>query len=228
MSLKDTLQKLKEHDRLKLAVVLSVSMFISIALAMFRIYYSSRITYFFLTWNLLLACIPLIVSTFIVLNYRKLNHLVLLPLVMLWLLFFPNAPYIVTDLFHLQPRHNVPVWYDLVLILFFSWNGLIIGFISLLDIQYVLNRVYNKFIGWIFSVSALVLGALGIYIGRFLRWNSWDVLTNPLRLLEDIAVRIANPLYHHSAWAITLLFSLFLLTAYATILQMVKMRTKEI
>lgn len=210
--------KLRENNRLSVTIILAMSCLLSVSLEAFRVYYSGFNTYLFLNWNLFLAILPYVISTFFLLYYRKINSKILLALILTsWLLMFPNAPYIVTDFFHLEPRVNIPYWYDLGMILSFAWNGLMLGFISLYDIQTALTRKFGAFKGWAFAIFSLVLGSFGIYLGRYERFNSWDVLTNPVELFIDIANRFIHPFSHPRTMLMTILFSVVLIFGYVTL-----------
>jgi uncharacterized membrane protein len=200
--------------RLELSLLLMISTAFSVALVGFRVFHSGTFTYTFFVWNLFLAFVPFAISTAVVFRERRLPAVPLFLIVGVWLLFFPNAPYILTDLFHLTPKQGVPLWYDLVLILSFAWNGLIFGLISLADMQSVLTRQYGRAAGWAFVSLSIALGSFGIYLGRYLRWNSWDLFTNPHGLLSDILERFTQPLSHPRTWGVTLLFSIFLSLCY--------------
>ena len=141
----------------------------------------------------------------------------LLPVGLVWLLFFPNAPYILTDLFHLERRAGVPYWYDLALILSCAWNGLMLAYASLTDMQALVARRLGWGAGWGFATVALLLSSCGLYLGRYLRFNSWDILTNPLALFFDIVSRLLHPLAHPATWGVTLLYGAFLVLGYATV-----------
>jgi uncharacterized membrane protein len=168
------------------------------------------------------------ISTLLVLYHHKIKRASWLWIPFgIWLCFFPNAPYILTDLFHLRPRTGVPYWYDLALILFFAWNGLMLGFASMMDIQAVFTSRFHTAVGWIISIGSLLLAGFGIYLGRYLRWNSWDVVSAPTELLNDIAARILNPLAHPHAYGVTILFSTFLLLGYILLLQFSKVYTRR-
>jgi uncharacterized membrane protein len=108
----------------------------------------------------------------------------------------------------------VPLWYDLLLLLSFAWTSLMFGFVSLSDMQQLVKQRFNATTGWLFACAALLLGSFGIYLGRFLRWNSWDVLTQPQQLAWDILERVGNPLAHVGAYGFTVLLTAFLLLAY--------------
>ena len=133
-----------------------------------------------------------------------------------WLLLFPNAPYILTDLLHLPPSTHHRFWGDLVLILLFALTGLVLGFLSLYLMQTLVARRFGWVKGWLFAVAASGLSGFGICIGRFLRWNSWDVFLNPVGLLADVGhwlVRIptAPRLFLLPALFATLLFVAYVL-----------------
>ena len=199
-------------ERLKLNLLLVASAALGILMVAVRIYFSGTLSYTFLFWNLFLAVIPFALSSLLV--GFKMPALVFYGLTALWLLFFPNAPYVLTDLLHLR-QHDVPVWYDLLMLLSFAWTSLMVGFVSLADMQRLIRERFNAATGWLFACVALALGSFGIYLGRFLRWNSWDIVTEPKQLAWDILERLSNPLAHLGTYGFTVLLTAFLLLAYA-------------
>ena len=108
----------------------------------------------------------------------------------------------------------MPVWFDLALILSFAWTGLLFGLLSLWDIEKVLRNFLPPRVIPLVSVSLLFLGSFGIYLGRYLRWNSWDVLREPFGILYDISDRLVNPLDHPRTWGMTIIMGLFLNMVY--------------
>lgn len=119
---------LKQKNRLNVLVLFFLTTALCVTLVVLRVRYTSKITFVFLVWNIFLALIPYAISTIVVLYHERIRNRWLLVIPFLaWLCFFPNAPYILTDLFHLKPRTGVPFWFDLALILFFAWNGLMLG-----------------------------------------------------------------------------------------------------
>lgn len=207
-----------ESGRVRLTFfLLSMSLFCFILSAL-RFYISENKIFLFLNWNLFLAFIPWAVSTGIMLNpeFRK-NKIILAFLLFTWILFFPNSPYILTDLFHLKQRVSIPIWYDLAVILSFAWTGLIFGFISLYDIENLLSYYLKKRTVVIITVILLFVGSFGIYIGRYLRWNSWDILRDPSPLLFDISDRFFHPFSHPRTWGLTILFGILLNMMYWTL-----------
>ena len=205
------------RQRLNLLLVLGASLALSVVLITFRVFLTHKISFVFLLWNLFLALIPFGLSTMLGLSAGRLKARVLLPVGAAWLLFFPNAPYILTDLFHLEPRAGVPYWYDLALLLSCAWNGLMLAYASLTDMQQLVTRRLGWWSGWAFATAALLLSSFGIYLGRYLRFNSWDVLTNPLALFYDIIHRLLHPTAYSGTWGVTLLYGVFLLLGYATV-----------
>lgn len=215
--------------QLPLLAVLSSSSLLSVVIWLVRVFYSGQYSFKFLVWNLFLAWIPLFCALTLW-RYSQRTRPAWLPIGLLltgWLAFFPNAPYVVTDLLHLWQRHNVPLWYDLILLFTFAWNGLLVGFTSLWIVQEVVQRLYGSLISWAVVLFSLVASSFGIYLGRFLRWNSWDIITNPSELAYDILLRIANPLSHPRTVAVTLLFSGFLTLAYLTLVLLARTRWVE-
>ena len=212
------IKKLKESGRFNLAVLLAAMSCFCFLLSTIRFIVSGTLTFSFLNWNLFLAFIPYAVSTALVLNknYRD-NKFKFAVLLFVWLLFFPNAPYILTDLFHLRLQSSVPVWFNLVLLLSFAWTGLVFGIISLLDIYSLLRGFLKKKIAGFIVVMLLFAGSFGIYLGRFMRWNSWDIISNPSDVIADIADRFINPMQHPRTWILTLLMGVLLNMIFWTI-----------
>ncbi|MEM1117948.1 MAG: DUF1361 domain-containing protein [Bacteroidota bacterium] len=172
----------------------------------------------FLGWNLFLAAVPLMASTLLVrLDARGARLPALLAVGAVWLLFLPNAPYILTDLVHLAERPPVPFWYDLGMLLSGAGVGLLSGYLSLADVQGVIARRRGALAGWAASVGVLFLSAFGIYLGRELRWNSWDVVAAPDALFADILARLADPLGHPETVVMTLVFGGMLTLGYVVL-----------
>jgi uncharacterized membrane protein len=173
-----------------------------------RVFYTQSSMYIFLIWNLFLAFVPFWISKlFLRFGYSKYFSILLF---ISWLLFFPNALYIITDLIHLQRKSLMPIWYDAVIVFSSALLGLILAFTSLIKVEEFLRLKFsNKKIA--LAVPAILfLGSFGVYLGRFLRWNSWDIIQNPWGLVSSVAERFINPFEHLRTWGLTLiLFSLF-------------------
>jgi uncharacterized membrane protein len=180
-----------------------------------RRFYTGYWGFFFLNWNLFLAFIPWALTSISFIK-PKIQHSVLSIAILLvfWLLFFPNAPYIITDLFYLRAVKNMPVWYDTLMFLSYAWAGMLYGFLSLWDIEHILGRKLPKPAVTVLSAFLLFVGSFGIYIGRYLRWNTWDLFTRTSEILTDIGDRFANPFEHMTTWGVTLFMGLFLNIVY--------------
>jgi uncharacterized membrane protein len=189
---------------------------VSVALVLARMAWTGHVKeHFFLIWNLFLAWLPLV---FALLACRKFDQTARSSwsfhgLALAWLLFFPNAPYIFTDLIHLTRRFH-SFWVDLVLILSCALTGLVLGFLSLFLMQGVVARLYGRTLSWVFVAIVAGLSGFGIYLGRFLRFNSWDVVVKPFALWRGIGNWAADPLAHSNSYAFPVLFALFLFIAY--------------
>jgi len=212
---------------------------------MFRGYYTGRETYFFLFKDLFLAWVPMGLSLALVWlarrRSRKLSRVSLrYGLLLAWVLFLPNAPYLLTEFLHLNSHHapqnmrlipllallhstrsgHVPLWYDAFMILLFAWNGLLLGVLSLRMVQHVARERFGAAWGWVGAMALLLLAAFGVTLGRFERFNSWDILSRPGTLLADITSRVLRPLAHPHTTGATLLLSAFLFLTYLTMVAM--------
>lgn len=205
----------RQRKRFYEALLLGIMSVLCFGLSIFRNLYSDTTGFLFLNWNLFLAFLPWIFSSILIL-YPKTQKIkiILIGLVLSWLLFFPNAPYIFTDLFHLQLNSAMPIWFDLILILSFAWTGLMFGFMSLWDIEKILTQFIDKKLIPIISTVLLFLGSFGIYLGRYRRWNSWDIIREPFELMYDISDQVLNPFQHLKTWGMTLFMFLFLSMVY--------------
>ena len=202
------------------ATLLALVFASGICLAMLagRTLFAQRWELGFYPWNLVLAWIPLLLAGRIYrLRADRSPRFGLLGVcAVLWFFFFPNAPYIVTDLIHLKTRTPVPKWFDLVMMVSFAWTGLCLGYLSLYLMQEVVRSRLGRRWSWRFVVGMLALSSFGIYLGRFQRWNSWDVVARPFGLARDVVHRVSladNP----ELFAFSATFFAFSLVTYATL-----------
>ena len=185
-------------------------------LVAFRFAYSHSFEDVPFLWNLFLAWIPFALALLIYDRHRRGAGLAqVLALGLLWLLFLPNAPYIVTDFRYLTEMTGKAFWFEGLLIGTAAVTGLLLGFISVYLIQAIVRRVAGARYAWLFVFVALALSSVGVYLGRVLRWNSWDVFVRPGSLLAELARVLVDPLAHPRPIAITILFTSFLLASYA-------------
>lgn len=184
-----------------------------VTLLVARIIYTGTPVYAFLLWNLLLALLPLL---FAGLAVRLRSRALIAVFGLLWLLFLPNAPYLMTDLIHLRYGNSdgALALLDAVLLFSGAFCGLALGLQSLRWMQARVARRWGQGVSQGFALAALSLSGLGIYLGRTLRWNSWDLLLQPRAVLLDIASYVINPLSHWRMWSMTLLFAAVLIYVY--------------
>jgi uncharacterized membrane protein len=183
-----------------------------------RVVYTGSAHLLFLVWNLFLACVPLASSQALrAMSRRRASPWTQRLLFGLWLLFLPNAPYIVTDLVHAPQPGGILFWYDLGTLLSCAGAGLLVGYLSVLDVQQLVEHRFGRVAGWLTAADALMLASFGVYLGRVMRWNSWDVVTDPVGLFLSVAHFLSNTRSHQHAWAITLLFGAGLLLGYAAL-----------
>jgi uncharacterized membrane protein len=181
-----------------------------------RVLYAHNWNYTNLMWNLFLAWMPYVFSLLaasIYNLYPKRRWLIPLTAVP-WLVFFPNAPYMVTDFYHLTMRPPVPFWYDIGLIAIFTFAGFFLAIASLRTMHHLVEAFFGKLTGWVFAIFVLSLGGLGVYLGRFGRYNSWDLLLNPKSVLKDIATQLLNPLDNLGFVGFTLMFTAIMVVFY--------------
>jgi len=215
-----------------LAAALLLSSAAGLALLAFRFYYAGTAGYAFMRWNLFLAWLPLCFALGIA-GLRRVpgSAAPMLGLGLLWLLFFPNAPYLLTEFVHLDPQYavaeppirmlaavsphrDVPVWFDALLILTFAWNGLLLGFVSLHLVQHAVRERLGATWGWVTVVAVLCLSGFGVSLGRFERWNSWDLLLSPHDVLVAAARPILFPLSHIRPLGASAMFATILMVCY--------------
>jgi uncharacterized membrane protein len=204
--------------RLMMFFLLSGATIVSVSVWRVRSEYSETVDYAFLIWNLFLAWIPFIIAylTYTLTLKRRWVYVVIPIAAFFWMIFFPNAPYILTDFHHLATHWtDLPVWYDVMMLIWFAFTGLLLGMVSLFLMQEIIRREFGRWVGWGFVALVAGLSSTGIYMGRFLRWNSWDILLNP----SDIALYAIQSARTPSLQSIafTGLFAAFFLFLYVTL-----------
>jgi uncharacterized membrane protein len=202
-----TLKKLfflrTEIDRL-----LTASIAFSCAMIVLRVLHTGSVIFLFMIWNLFLAYIPYALSNWLTASPLRMQRpFFRYAFFAVWLLFLPNTFYILTDLFHLHDsRHSLsPAWFDLALIFSCAWNGLLLGVLSMRQMEKIFHFP---------AAPIMALNALGIYVGRYLRYNSWDIVSNPFRLTADIVTMIIHPFQYRYAWNMIGCYTVLLIMIY--------------
>jgi uncharacterized membrane protein len=193
----------------------------SVGLMTFRIVYTGHLLFAFLVWNLFLAYVPYAVSKQMTKAFISSKWKFFL-CAFVWLLFIPNAFYIITDLFHLDMNEDVPLWYDLALLLSFAWSGLLFGILSVRQMEKLFESNFNKRFDLLFVLPVMALNGFGVYIGRYLRFNSWDVLTSPFQLINDIVYLFIHPIRNRFDWSMIVCYTILLTLIYYTIKKLSK------
>ena len=193
-------------------ILLAFCAFIGLLLFV-RILYSGQLNYLFLLWNIFLAWVPFFISS----SFENINNKTKWKQFFIfccWLAFFPNALYIITDLIHLEMKSNVPKWFDAILLFSSSVLGLMMAFISLYRVEKYLHKFFRRKMVTLLIITILFLGSFGVYLGRFLRWNSWDIISNPFQLILSVGHRIFSPFDHLQTWGITIILTVLFYLLY--------------
>lgn len=205
----------------RIAVIASLAMLSLFVLAMMtaRVLYTRTLDNAGIAWNLFLAWVPFVLALVVYARARaETSRPALIALGGLWLLFFPNAPYIVTDLKHIGGGGGIPVLYDVLFLSAAAWTGLLLGLTSLFLMHAVARRLLGVVSAWGLVVGVLAISSFGIYLGRVQRWNSWDVFVRP----DALVGQIANG-FHAAPLALTVLLTSFLLASYLVFYSLARM-----
>lgn len=170
--------------------------------------------FLFLFWNLGLAWLPVVLGEAVIFaRSGPLRGMTALA----WLLAYPNGPYLATDLVHLRVRGEAVWWGDVALLGFFAGLGGLLACLSLFRIHGWLRQRLPGWAGWCAVAGICLLSGLGMYLGRFLRWSSWDVFREPVILFGGLAERALAPWEHPRMLAFVLTWALVLLAGYGMV-----------
>ncbi|HFA51337.1 MAG TPA: DUF1361 domain-containing protein [Bacteroidetes bacterium] len=224
-----------DQKQYHLFLLLCLTSLLDFALIAYRIYFvgfdigqidsvrdvanTRSLTYMFLVWNLFLAWIPYFIS--LTLDYFPSKWLAA-PALAIWLVFLPNAPYLVTDLLHVGYHPPVPMWYDMMILFSFAWTGLMLGFISLVDVQKYLEKNTTKKVANILTWTAIGLCSFGVYLGRYQRWNTWDIIAQPYQLFMEILAVVTHPLAYLGSLGLAVVMAGVLSLGFLTVRTLVR------
>ena len=176
---------------------------------MYRALATQSFNHIYLLWNLFLAWIPLLIALKV--KQRQDVKYKVLILSVVWLLFFPNAPYIITDLVHLEMNNLGQFWHEVTLFFSFASVSLACGLVSMQLMHQVWAKVFSEKISLVLLALVIPLSGFGIYLGRIQRWNSWDAFVHPKTLI----FRSIWAIFHSkTAWTMTFEFSMLIAGAY--------------
>lgn len=200
-----------------LLVVLCLCSFGCLGLISLREHLTGSYEYTFMRWNLVLAWLPMSFALITLGAYRRrLSAPIWMSSGLLWLLFLPNAPYLVTDFIHLRNSWaSAPLWFDVLMFASFGLTGLGLGYASLYFVHGVISERFGALAGWSLIVTVFVLSSIGIYLGRILRLNSWDAFTRPDILARIVRHRLDDPLRNPEIFPLLAAMTVLLLLGYA-------------
>jgi len=217
-----------------LSIKLIIITIIASMFVFYRVIHLDSLSYIFLIWNIFLAWLPFYFSLIYTNRKFKLKYCQYI-FGLLWLVFYPNAPYMLTDFIHLSNYKfcetkafgkvfisNFNIWYDFFLISIFVIIGLVLSFVSLSVMHKYIKEKYNHVLGLIFIFTISMLSGFAIYLGRFIRLNSWEFATNPTRLINVV---FSN--FNLQALRFTLLFGSLTLIFYVTFFLMNKYHSQN-
>lgn len=201
------------QSKFKTLSLVTMALIFSVVVLMARIKLNNSFSYLFLIWNVSLAIIPFAITMY--LNTKpNLSKLKIGFWFIVWLAFLPNAPYIVTDLIHIRTGNDSLLWLDVLVILSFALSGLFLFYLSIQDMLKLISLRFNKIPITTLTLIILFLCGFGVYLGRFLRYNSWEIISDPSVLIADIFNILILPFQHSEAWLFTLGFGAFLAVGY--------------
>ncbi len=200
-------------------LALAFATMVCVALVVARIIWPGNLRHpVFLIWNLFLAWLPLIFSLLACDHYHSgpAQRWRFAGFAGAWLIFFPNAPYIFTDLIHVTPYYYYyqHYWVDLMLTLLCALTGLVLGFVSVFLMQALVRRELGRLASWAFIALIAVLSGVGVYVGRVLRYNSWDVVLKPVSLYQGLDRWMTGPAAGVGSFTFPALFAMFFFIAY--------------
>ena len=198
---------------------LYVSSLASVLLYVISTHYYGAGPFWFLNWNLVLAWLPLGL-VLLLKRYIKSNPWASWRggiLTTLWLIFLPNSFYLISDFIHLGFAGHGQTFYYVIMLFSYSFTGLMLGFTSVYILhQELLNRLkYNSAHTCIALV--LLICSFAVYLGRYLRWNTWDIVLHPVGVVFDVSDRVINPVAHGQTFQVTAMFFILLSSTYFTL-----------
>lgn len=218
-SVKLNVNNLRHHPAGQYVAALGVASLTSAMLYVYGALVNNNWQFGYLLWNLFLAWLPLVLAVWLVQLLKKQPWISIWPLILTlgWLVFLPNSFYMISDYIHLQGIQRVDILFDTIMFSSFIFVGLAVGFTSVLLVHRELNRrLKPRPAGWLIGI-VLALCSYAIFLGRYLRWNTWDVILNPASLLFDVSERFIHPSRHPQMLLTTLSFFILLSSLYLVI-----------
>jgi uncharacterized membrane protein len=184
-----------------------------------RIVVTDSSRYIFLLWNIALATIPVLLAWYLISKVRVKGWLGWQQIILtfLWLSFLPNSFYLITDFVHLRPNYEADLLFDIVLLSSFMITGLVLGFLSIYFVHTRLVEKFNQNKALALIAGIFLISSFAVYLGRFSRFNSWDILFRPAGLIFDISERVVNPSDHSQTYLTTLVLFMLFFSLYSVV-----------
>ena len=202
--------------KIKIPKQIGSLLILAIILNILRIFLFSSNTFVYMFWNIFLAFIPFFISSLLILYTNKDDLVKPFFIVgfIFWFLFLPNAPYVVTDFIHLGRSHAVPVMYDIFVLFTSASVSLLMGLYSLRQMERIFLLKFSPKITNMIIFIVILFASFGIYLGRFLRFNSWDIFTSHDSLISSIGKIFTQSNNYENVYTYTLLFFVFIYISY--------------
>ncbi len=214
----------------RLIAALSLLSIVSVGLLAGRIIASDSVRYGFLPWNLFLAAVPIPLAWWLAARVRRRGWLEWKQIILTiaWVTFLPNSFYLITDLIHLRLNYEADLLFDITLLVSFIAAGIMYGYLSMYIVHLeILKRMKERSAYGLVAVIFLA-ASFAICLGRYTRWNTWDILLQPAGLLFDVSDRLINPNAHGQTYQTTLILFLFLFAGYAVVYESARLlRTRR-
>jgi uncharacterized membrane protein len=210
------LLNLKYYRYKRIVYALIITNAASVLLFLLRLIGSDSFRYWFMLWNLALAWTAPFIAWLLIERLKRASwrHWSNIALTVLWIGFLPNSFYMVSDLIHVRPTGEVSIIFDAVLFSSFIFNGFVAGYIGSYFVHRELIRRRGEMKAYAMIIGVFALASYAIYLGRVLRWNTWDAIFHPAGLIFDVSDNILNPLAHPQAFVVTLSFTLLITVFY--------------
>ncbi len=202
--------------KIRIPKIILPILILSIVLNIFRVFFFDTQSFVYILWNIFLSAVSFITSSIILLYINKDNFYNPLFIFgfLIWILFLPNAPYVITDFIHLGEIRTVPLIYDIILLFVSSTASLLFGLYSMEQMEKVFSYRFSKKTVNGITLLIIFFTSFGIYLGRSLRFNSWDFFLNYNALFKSVVDIFVNPSKHTNAYFYTIIFFFLILVCY--------------
>lgn len=202
--------------KIKIPKQILLLLILAIVLNILRIFFFGSTAFVYILWNILLAFVPFLISSILLLHTNKNNIIKPFFIIgfILWFVFLPNAPYVITDFIHLGRIRAVPIMFDIFVLFSSAWVALLLGLYSIAHMEKILLSKFSKKVVNIIILITILFTSFGVYLGRYLRFNSWDFFISHNSLLASIGKIFTQSSNYANVYGYTLLFFFFIYISY--------------